>query len=732
MTYALDANVRRLATRFGQDVNALGRQVGAAEQFAALADQKATPFQSRAAAEAATITGSLTVVSIAGKLMREFAGDIADAAVVSANGRAFMPVAAPSPFDFGAICDGMTDDTEAMRKMHNWCNSIRVAPDFSRVRSFAIQANAQIVINTPVDFNGAAILVLNGIVPLPSWNNDESRVYVVEDPECPVIAGDVAVNGLQDFSSGSYTTSRGLIPSAGWLGYQFSAGTGLPLMSDRDSIGTIPWRCCHKVYDNITTQYPLNINAIGLTEVFREYRLNSYGPITIRNFAVDVSRFNEQIIFDIQRNEVDIEDYRLFAGGEMPARMVVEIVRPFKCADITITKPSGRPPSRTTSSYVFSPTWVANFRTEGADFRQEGGSTWWWMAARWCNGMNYGPGFYDRIDIHSYSLNLFVEPGAKLVSRGVMIGHGGGLLVVDGATFFQTFSGWGLVNARDDYGCGSWDGEIIVRNPTIVSAFLGNPLGAVVVNLPNVGNAAIPLSLPRVVSVTDLVVSRPTNDQTPMIITPFVLGQNPTSAGVNAPASIIMDGVQCATRWSLHNFLDLANMLSPPTFNTDGVDVRISNAGPTHRNADYPTIKVPAIAAANRVNFQVHYTTRDVDLLVCDIAQATQGSSGGPGSYMRVNGGSVCRVVSPTGLAIHYGDVDFRDPLLVGAETHAPLCAVKASDERYSTISGGRIFGAFNLANFHAIGGLASRSGLAANFPAGVTREQLFTGWMAQ
>lgn len=45
--------------------------------------------------------------------------------------------------------------TEAIRAMHQWCNARNIPPSYEGVATFALQARAEIQINTDLDFGGA-------------------------------------------------------------------------------------------------------------------------------------------------------------------------------------------------------------------------------------------------------------------------------------------------------------------------------------------------------------------------------------------------------------------------------------------------------------------------------------------------------------------------------------------------------------------------------------------------
>lgn len=70
--------------------------------------------------------------------------------------------------DFGAVGDGVTDDTESVIKAHTHANSIGVSVSYSGISMIALQADAQIPLKTSVDFEGCQIVILGGVNTPPS------------------------------------------------------------------------------------------------------------------------------------------------------------------------------------------------------------------------------------------------------------------------------------------------------------------------------------------------------------------------------------------------------------------------------------------------------------------------------------------------------------------------------------------------------------------------------------
>ena len=149
------------------------------------------------------------------------------------------------PLDFGAVLDGVADDTDAIRALHDWCNLNGVPPSYRGVSVFAIQADAEIQINTSVDFCGAKIKFLNGIVAAPVFT-DMTNAFHFTDPARPVQSGTVAVTDA-NLARGSKTPTADF-----WTqpGYVYMAGADLltsPLIVNRQTDTPLTYRQSFKV-----------------------------------------------------------------------------------------------------------------------------------------------------------------------------------------------------------------------------------------------------------------------------------------------------------------------------------------------------------------------------------------------------------------------------------------------------------------------------------------------------
>ena len=675
-----------------------------------------------------------TVAGLSDEIL-DIPGQIDDIEGLVAQAKAAAAIAAASvvairtPAHWGAVCDGITDDTNAIRALHDFCNAAGIDPDYSGVGHVVIQANADIKINTSVDFCGARLSLLNGFVDTPAWAAPFNRAFHVYDEARPIVAVGpaIAVPDPSKFVVGSFEACVGLMPGAGWFWTQLNGGAA-PTISNRDSNGSRAWRCAHRVDEHLRTQHPLPVDLSGADTIFYMHRLNSDRPITVGGLVIDASKFNQQHVFLVERNQVTVSDIRVLYVGARPANTVNIIIHPYRCSDFTLRRVIGTGCDTTEDegTYVVSINDVANYLVEDCTVRSDyaqGG--WSWCATHFCNGGIFSRCDVDRLDVHEYSLNLTVD-GCTLYTRGLGIGHGGGTLRVSNTKYYQQRTGYAFIHGRPDYGKGSWNGDWIIENVVHVGGVFGGTL--VDFETYPIGGTGPVASLPNVISISnvDYVRYGPATDIQEYC--PLAIKVNlATTGGVTPPSSIKISGVSSATRWRMCNIIDLASCKEALRGADRGVTISISDCDPTEGSATRRTLGIPADTGPGYSNlFRISIT--DVHNAALDLSGISYA-----GSWLQIKGGVVRRAVIPTAVSVAYDGVFFFDPLLVGSETVAPLGHSTVFGSRFASISGGRVSGAFDLSQFHAINGLASTTAsiAGATLPGGVTRTMLFDGWMS-
>lgn len=624
-----------------------------------------------------------------------------------------------APVDFGAVLDGITDDTDAIRAFHAFCNETNSCPDYSGVKKFAVRANADIVLNTSVDFFGAEIVLLGAMIQNASDATTQVAFRVI-DTARPVETGNMTVTGA-NFGLDSMTCCADFAKQDGYAAVYLNEGTSLPVIPGRTRDSVLPYRIVHRTFANGKTQHPLPVNGSGVTRIYYRKRANSLGgKLTISGFTFDVGSCNSQCLFKIERNQVTVRDVVLKADNGRPSQSYNRIFYPedcseFQLADAHTTSNDG---DASDGSYDVLFRNVADFVVRNVSCA---GGTWGCMATHNCNGMVYNDCDLDRIDVHSYGCNIEVK-GCRLRYRSIFIGQGGGYLKVHDCVYYFERSGFGLVQGRSDY-CGHWDGgEIVVSDIQIIPLVFGDAFGVPIINFTGstaVGSTAMVCDMPRLIKVDNVSVLRGgVNAGTTWIVTPVALEVFPGSLGVVAPANIEVSRISCVGRWRMYNRVSYADMLKPKI---DGnLIFSVKDCLPT-LNSTVPTVFVPPASGLPAESKALSFRISGVENLNFDCPGVTHTSSD-----VEVQGGTVSRLAVGASIPIIMSGSRLKSPIILAGETVAPVGGPLTSG-RYTYLTGCQVTGAFNLSTVAALSGVVASADVT--LPNGVTRSQAFMGW---
>lgn len=638
-------------------------------------------------------------------------------------GGGWVPAWLPHPSHWNATLNGIADDTTAIRAMHTYSNLTGIEPDYSGVRTFAVQADSKIFVNTSVNWRGARPVALNGLVPAPSWSLPFNEMFIAEDLNRPVVSGEMDVIGA-NFAEGSYLSCRGLIPSPGWLMYYLNEGTNLPRRALRDA-GTGTWRLTQKVYKDLRTQYPMPVDASGVTRVYREYRLNSDRPIVLENMVFNIDGVNQQRLIHCKRNQVTIRNITFESTNPLEFSISL-MLSATQCSDFHVDKIEGFNPNMDDNflgTYIFYLDKVADLKVTDCDIR---GGTWASMASFFCNGLSFRDCHLIRIDAHDYVANWNIQD-CELYERGVSIGEGAGTLTIRNTKFFMTRSDFYFVASRPDYGKGSWRGSVLMDNCTIVTSQPGGTLGVAFIDLwgQQLGNTEMPMHFPSSIMLRNCHVEWLGPDPTLLAITGVGLRVNPAMLGVYAPAQVVVDGISCNRPHLVKNILDLGSCLLPSTGVSAGTSVSIRNLESTYSSAAQQTLSIPARSAAPSADFRIEVKANGIPYFTADLQGGVR-----IGNVLQVAGGHASRLTGANGWHVTYTGTDFSAPRKIGAEVAAPIANTQ-DGSRFTSINGGRLAAFdFDLAPVSLINGLAIRQTLDPVYlPSGCTRELAGTGW---
>lgn len=381
--------------------------------------------------------------------------------------------------DGGAICDGVVDDTEAVRSLHALANSTGAEVSYSGVGTIAIQADAHISVNTSVDFSGCTVVVLDGIKVTPGFTN-VNTMFVIEDPATPVVNVVGAVDAA-DLLEGSLTPTKGLFDGQGYAA--LTCGLQIP---NRDETGTVDYEQSFCVIRNGQAALPLSTDLSAFAAAITvDYRNMSKSKVYIRNFAVGEEGWNNQVLLRVNRNNVEINGFTFSHENGAEFNNINQLIKLEYCCDIEIRNviASGQPVTVSIGSYVIEIDYAAEIQIDNFQSIWLG---WPSTGTNHTNGLYYTNSTVTRIDSHAGGHNTFVD-NCTLSQRGVEYGWGGGQIKVTNCSALQSL----VVSTRGDYS-GQFFGTIIVDGVEVDNK---GTSGLVVVDLE--AGASTPVQHPR-------------------------------------------------------------------------------------------------------------------------------------------------------------------------------------------------------------------------------------------
>ncbi len=444
-----------------------------------------------------------------------------------------------SPRDFKAVCDGVADDTEAVRKAHEAANAIGAIVTYSGIKRLAIQADAKIPVNTSVDFCGCRFAILNGMVNGPSWDKPFLSVFLVSDPDAPVITATGAFTG--SLKKGSVTPLGGLVNKPNC----FAALKAPFKIPDRAATGTEDYEQVFATGPGGRVVYPLSVDLTGYeSQISVEYRVAST-PITLSNAVLENKNFNQLRFFDIQRNNVTVEGFSMLSDNSAPAVTINEILYLFKSANCCINNVNAvcQNLSASDGTYLLHYEYVAS--THISKIHATGDpSTWSSMAGDHINGLLFSECLVRRIDVHGGAHNLLID-SCTLNETGVSYGWGGGELRMSNCKVINTPA----LSTRGDYS-GQHFGNIVIDGLTIERNDTNSHVMAQIACGANINT-----QLPDTIEIRNVTqVGVPSNFTGRLQLTVM---RDATKAGqVQGPSSITIDGINSFARCRLDATLD--------------------------------------------------------------------------------------------------------------------------------------------------------------------------------
>lgn len=448
----------------------------------------------------------------------------------------------PSVKSFGALCDGITDDTVAVRAYHQFCNLTGTTAQYTG-QSIALQANAQIPVMTDVDFNGIVINIIGGIEPTPTWGNFNT-LFIISDPDCPFTT--ITGTPTGKLTEGSLTPTKGLFDGHGFA--LLTSGFQIPA---RDKVSTMNYTQSFKVHRDGICTHPVSTDLSAYPAVTIGYRKTSVKRLVISGLSLNEGLWNNQRILHIQRCNVAIVNTTVLGDMNIaPFNNICELISIENASDVTIDTlvATGRQVSLSIGSYVIA-------INGGADIdviRVQGLTGWGAIGANNLNGIRYSACTLNRVDCHSSGHNISIDD-CVLNTEGVIYGWGGGYISISNSTFYS----YTIVKNRVDYG-GSFFGIISINECRV------NNNGTVTYNIVDLARtplgASTAVHAPFMIEVIDCIRLDKSSTTGVCTIVPVTIAVQSAAAVVYSPRSIKIDNIRGEAPWRMGLILDVLNL----------------------------------------------------------------------------------------------------------------------------------------------------------------------------
>ena len=648
-------------------------------------------------------------------------------------------IRALSPFEFGVIT--YVDDTEVIRDCLEYATTNWLPVSFVGMQAICTQGDGEITFHCPLlDWAGVPFEGVDAMKDGEEFSfADYITAFVIEDPDCP-LQEDVVDKGSDvgeipeanlaygsDYPMEGFWDGRGLaaVLSGGSKRYGGKKGAGSTFVG----AGTSNYLQTFKISDNGLASHPLSTDLTGDTSVTIYRRADSErGQMVVENVVLDVSTFNNQCLFRIERNNVVLRGLSLI--GDLPDynrnRLIqVEGACDISCSNvIAFAMDQNLDPDENKSSRMFNFHLAAE--VEVSDCRLEGG--WGAIGSSDISGLYVDSSEINRVDVHGRGGNIFVN-GCKLQGHGVWYGTGFGVLSVKNCTFYNTAA---VINHRGDYPGGWYGGAWAVSNvigywedySAIIVDCWTDPIGTEnwAEELPWLISVEGVKRLPRA-AIGDAETA-PAFD-TATLTRAIAIRVDEDAVSVIAPTTLVVAGMYgsqdsrfCAVRLALD---DLEPRDTGARLQVIISDVKAT--GEASGDSASTVILADAIKADPATGVQMDCSISNSNYV------GVEGETG-TGNIYDLQGCTVCRIKTGDEKVTITGG-SLKSAVVVSPETAAPIGGAYVDEDVMTSLIGVHVVpGEWDLSQVGLLQGVVIQSGDTETIlPDGVTRREAFRGW---
>ena len=361
---------------------------------------------------------------------------------------------------FGAIGDGETDDSQALKKCHDYANENGFKVIYEKGKTYLLSNSIEITVKTDIDFNGATILIDD------TKGSQVHAYHLVNDKET-VVLSESSLSEMEEINTGKVEALEKYGKS---FVYVEDATTKTYIRQGTNADDGIPQAEGFIVSDQgeIVGELITNYDQVTYSEIrsFNQKRITIENGIFISTGFVTGEDLNQSYKRDIfiERNQVTLKNCVHKIDSDSTNRLASQgFFYHYRCADQIVEDVIVQPRIYTVvdgtprGTYEFGNYDVVNIdyiRCDGYSINPE---LWGCFGGNRMKNAKFSSCRLNRIDSHIGSQDVVISD-SYIGDKGLTL-IGSGTLIVEN-TVISSFT---ILNFRSDYGA-SWNGDIVVRN----------------------------------------------------------------------------------------------------------------------------------------------------------------------------------------------------------------------------------------------------------------------------